>query len=900
MDIHRCRFVPFPPSTINALAFSHSCISKDQKTAPPRLAVGRANGDIEIWNPLRGSWLQETIIRGGKDRSIDGLAWTQDPNEEANGKTIVGKSRLFSVGYSTTVTEWDIRTGRPLRYASGNHGEIWCIAAQPAHAPSKCDKNGVPASQWQGQNLIAGCTDGALVLYSTKDEDLQLQRVLVRPSAKRAKIISITFQDRNIVVAGCTDSMIRIYDIRTGSLLRSMTTGAGPKGGPKETIVWSVKVLKDGTIVSGDSTGELKIWDGKTYTLRQRIKSHEQDVLSLATSADGLAIFSGGMDRRTVIYKPEGKGKPRWAELTHRRFHNHDVKAMASFEGCGMSVVVSGGPDASPIVTPLGQFGYENQRSLPFLPQELTIGSSPTRRLISSWWDREVHIWRVNKPALPANDEDEDKAAAAGCKLVVKILIKGEANITSASLSSDGTLLAVSTTAEIKLFQLRSGSATEEKESIRVSKIVVPETCSTGARLIQFSPDGKWLSIIQPDSNIVLTRISRDPSASPSFTTHPTLSRLARLDRHIDKLALLGGLGAYDRTITQLAWSSDSKVLAVSDLAGYIDTFALSGIEDTTLALPTDAAAASSTSDRSSDPDSDSDTESRPQAKPRLIFGQHWTRNPAASLLPKLPAAPVVLSFRPATQSQKSLTSSLAPHPTRNTRHPIPHHLPSGEARLLVVTSTSEIFELDVLKGGLSAWSRRNPPAAFPASYRKTLDQAKGAVWDVSGGRERAWVYGVGWLWMFDLSRDFETSAGRVDDDESEEEEQVGGSRKRRRVRHGKEHPSGAGGAIPDATLSTGISRKLRRLAPDGDEMRVEDLDLVPAFAEDGGEAEARSKESANHWHTFKYRPILGIVVAGEGEEGLEVAIVERPIWEADLPPRYYGEQEWREKDGLY
>lgn len=343
MDIHRCRFVPYPPSTINALAFSHTHISKDEKTARPRLAVGRANGDIEIWNPLRGAWLQETIIRGGKDRSIDGLVWTQDPNEEVNGKIIIGRSRLFSIGYTTTVTEWDLEKGRPLRQASGNHGEIWCISAQPALPPILEGTNGAASSQWPGQSLIAGCTDGALVLYSTKDEDLQIQRVLVRPSSKKAKIISVAFQDRNIVVAGCTDSTIRIYDIRTGGLLRNMTTGGGPKGGPKEVIIWSVKVLKDGTIISGDSTGELKIWDGQTYTLRQRIKSHKQDILSLATSSDGAAIFSGGMDRRTVTYKPVGKGKPRWAEVAHRRFHMHDVKTMASYEGPGMSVIVSGG-----------------------------------------------------------------------------------------------------------------------------------------------------------------------------------------------------------------------------------------------------------------------------------------------------------------------------------------------------------------------------------------------------------------------------------------------------------------------------------------------------------------------------------------------------------------------------
>jgi len=71
-------------------------------------------------------------------------------------------------------------------------------------------------------------------------------------------------------------------------------------------------------------------------------------------------------------------------------------------------------------------------------------------------------------------------------------------------------------------------------------------------------------------------------------------------------------------------------------------------------------------------------------------------------------------------------------------------------------------------------------------------------------------------------------------------------------------------------------------------------------------------------WHTFKYRPILGIVpldeYVEEGEDrsivesdgvnggpvddsgtgfGVEVALVERPLWDLDLPPRYQGDQEW-------
>jgi U3 small nucleolar RNA-associated protein 4 len=241
------------------------------------------------------------------------------------------------------VTEWDLENGRPLRSASGNHGDIWCLAAQPPLRPSTEESN-TAKGQWEGQNLISGCTDGALVLYSTKDNDLQLQRVLVRPSAKKAKVISVTYKDRNIVVAGCTDSTIRIFDTRNGACLANMSLGKGPSGGPKEIIVWSVKTLQSGNIVSGDSTGEVRIWSGKTYTLMQRIRGHKQDVLSLATSFDDSTIFSGGMDRRTVVYKKIRMGNTsRWAEVGHRRFHSHDVKTMVSFEYKGFSVIVSGG-----------------------------------------------------------------------------------------------------------------------------------------------------------------------------------------------------------------------------------------------------------------------------------------------------------------------------------------------------------------------------------------------------------------------------------------------------------------------------------------------------------------------------------------------------------------------------
>ena len=185
--------------------------------------------------------------------------------------------------------------------------------------------------------------EGSLVLYDIDDGELRYDRVLARASSKKIKMVSIAFKNRHTVVVGTSQSCILVYDMRTGATLAKMTLGSDLASGAKEIIAWCVKCLEGGDIVSGDSTGELRIWDGKTYTQAQRLKAHSSDVLSLVTSADGSTIVTGGMDRRTAVYRKTTGSGSRWAKKFHRRFHHHDVKTMASFEGHGMSVVVSGG-----------------------------------------------------------------------------------------------------------------------------------------------------------------------------------------------------------------------------------------------------------------------------------------------------------------------------------------------------------------------------------------------------------------------------------------------------------------------------------------------------------------------------------------------------------------------------
>ncbi|KAI1171786.1 WD40-repeat-containing domain protein [Nemania sp. FL0916] len=897
MDIHRIRFVPYNPAPINCVAFSQPVASK--RSGPVRLAIGRASGDIEIWSPLNGAWHQEIIIHGGKDRAVDGLVWVTEPEQTfQDGSRVPGPLRLFSFGYSSTVTEWDLEKGCPKHQSSGTHGDIWCLGAQPFEVPGKGDK-GQARVYHSGKKLVAGTMDGSLVLYDIDNGELRYDRVLARASSKKTKMVSIAFKNRNTVVVGTSQSCILVYDMRNGATLAKMTLGSDLLNGAKEIIAWCVKCLDGGDIISGDSTGELRIWDGSTYTQAQRLKAHSSDVLSLVASADGSTIVTGGMDRRTAVYRKTAGSGSRWAKVFHRRYHRHDVKAMATFEGNGMSVVVSGGPDATPIVMPLQKAGIENHRTLSSLPQNPPLQSAYKSRLIISWWDREVSIWRLPDPLGEPGHQSPDKDdTAKKQKLIARVLIKGEANITSASISADGSLLVVSTTTSVKAFHLqpRSGARWDE---LKISQVKMDERIiAIGATRTLISPDGQWLCLVQVGGVISVLRIQKALSPSEKTLIHPKIVQLQRIQRQAPKHSAMGGLGNYDRIITQAAFSPDSRMLAVADLAGYIDTWVLGHrprrLQDREHDHDNDASEGSSS-------DGESDKEDVEMAD-----GIRWRQNPNTSLIPKLHAPPTVLSFSNHIPSNNTTTAGSNE---------------TDDYTLLVVTSKPQILLVHPTIGSLTSWSRRNPISRFPSEFRDIRDLVKGAIW--SGNR--VWLYGNTYVFMIDTTQDLAKPTVAVSATGKELVAQ--GTKRKRGLDSGAGNRMAKGAAGPTEVLRHVQGQDTEVLSIDGPVLNpVHDDDA--SHAREDSESEESEDETQGElallrgtqgkpvqehqptngpgfWYTFKYRPILGIVPLGYSTDNhpekdsmqstlhdtkskvLEVALVERPLFEADLPDRY-------------
>lgn len=509
----------------------------------------------------------------------------------------------------------------------------------------------------------------------------------------------------------------------------------------------------------------------------------------------------------------------------------------------------------------------------------------------------------------------------------------------------------------VRVFQLRH----RKGKALKVQRLELPSALADrGARLIRFSPDRKWLLIVDSDNTPRLFRILEGYGQNEEPSVVEKIVSLSRLHRPVAKTDYRHGtLGEYDRTICRVAFSHDSRLLAVGDLSGYIDTWVLEGHEDLTQGID-EAVDGINKTDRSDDEESEGDEEDHPS----VLFGQHWIRNPAAALIPKLRAAVLVLTFRPSivTPSHLITNGNIALHPTRHNPHPHSHDIPKGEDRLFAVTSEHHIYEFEIFAGRLSDWSRRNPTSSLPEKFRDTRERAMGAIWDVGRDQQRIWLYGSTWLWMFDLSKDIPPLLEqRLDETTSGPSH---GQKRKRRVQEDhipnssqkvRGHDSGAGSRVPDTESTSGLKRKMRKitgaratdaeefdLAPQQDLASEEDNDDDKALIRlrrgvegrafvNGGPAATHNETQTNgttdvvpetdgkglqpaYWCTYTYRSILGIMPlnregsgaedqgprtseddAGDGNDRLEVALIERPLEEVDLPPRYHGDQEWHE-----
>lgn len=64
-------------------------------------------------------------------------------------------------------------------------------------------------------------------------------------------------------------------------------------------------------MITGDSRGQVQVWDGAAGVLMDSFHQHTADVLTLAVRADGNAVFAAGVDGKVICLQKSNGGEAR-------------------------------------------------------------------------------------------------------------------------------------------------------------------------------------------------------------------------------------------------------------------------------------------------------------------------------------------------------------------------------------------------------------------------------------------------------------------------------------------------------------------------------------------------------------------------------------------------------------
>ncbi|KAJ2411808.1 U3 small nucleolar RNA-associated protein [Coemansia sp. RSA 2530] len=607
MQVHRCRFVDYVPQSINAIEFAPST------SAYPYAAVGRANGDIELWR-TKGNLVHEKTIPGMINGSLETLTWahqtqlTEDdleifdtPKERADATARLAESapRLFSAGLNAVIIEWDLAKLVPKAAVDSYGGAVWCMATN--HAQTK---------------LAVGTEDGHIRIFDITNNALVYKSCFNKVNSR---ILSVAWsQDDKTIVTGSADSCVRIWDAATHTMATRMTL---PKEGRDSTLVWSVIVLKNGTIVSGDSRGRVSFWSPTMHVIEQEFRALGADVLCLTADETGHTVFASGVDPKITQFKllaggsvaaesaingAGGKKKliirpKKWQLAGFRRYHTHDVRAIAVSSHLDNDLIISGGTDTQVAYCQARPFPNENPHRQPcFPPLNSVISVAPEANLILQRQGNTLKLWALGK-AEPASRLLADQMESGQAlqvyqrqKDLLRMELKTKTNLLCSTISPSGSLIAASDAEGPKLYSVTY--VDDSRSTVRVRRIsdfppsdFVPDFSENlGAVQMRFTADETRLVIATVEGFVSVVDITG--WKSKQFATirrhcgHRTTEGEVETDAGSNDVPTHPGLARHQaavaaetRTITSMALSKDGEYVATSDSTGSIIVAQVSG-----------------------------------------------------------------------------------------------------------------------------------------------------------------------------------------------------------------------------------------------------------------------------------------------------------------------------------
>ncbi|MGK7900753.1 MAG: hypothetical protein AB4352_04945 [Hormoscilla sp.] len=274
------------------------------------------SGDYEaigVWDVSTGQ-LRQTLKLDAAEISVSAIALSPD------GKTVVGATGEVEI--------WDLGTGEGVgtletedwttvvaigpdgqKMASGGADpvdqngsvQLWNFAAREVIRTSYCVEREIYALAFSndGQMLAVGGGNpekekGILQLWHVNSD----KPLCNLEPAVTIYAVAIT-ADGQMVVGGCSDNTIKIWNPATSGLVQTLSGHAGK--------VYAIAISPDGKLLaSGSGDEKIKIWNLETGEIVDTLSGHTGGVRTIAFSSDGKTLVSGAQDMTMKIWQRDG------------------------------------------------------------------------------------------------------------------------------------------------------------------------------------------------------------------------------------------------------------------------------------------------------------------------------------------------------------------------------------------------------------------------------------------------------------------------------------------------------------------------------------------------------------------------------------------------------------------
>jgi WD40 repeat protein/serine/threonine protein kinase len=374
----------------------------------------------QVMSPLVCVWNAKT----GQSRLVFPQSWRATCLAFSPDET-----RLAVGSYDTTLTIWDLPSGKEFATYRGHAGSIASVAFSADGTRLLSLGGDGLVKSWNatrapevlilkgglGTHHAALSSDGRLVAAAALDNNVyvweadtgkQLQKFVVEDA--RPWMVAFSPDGVYLAAAAAKDATgyVRVWEVKTGKLLHTLT---GPAQGPGPATA-AVAFSPDGKrLASGGLDRAVRIWDVATGNELRLLPGHTRSVTGLAFSRDGrrLVSGSGGMafgsdddDLNPLKLKPDDKTVI--PELKVWDLDTGRENLNLSLKGKGRAVAIS--PDGDVVAAALGDntvrlyhvaTGQEVLALKGHSRRISGIAFSPDgKRLVTGGgWDESVKLW---------------------------------------------------------------------------------------------------------------------------------------------------------------------------------------------------------------------------------------------------------------------------------------------------------------------------------------------------------------------------------------------------------------------------------------------------------------------------------------------------------------------------